>query len=90
MTFRTICFYDSSNIKKVGYHPEKRVLRIEFSSGQTYEYADVPPEIPQGLLVSESPGSYFSTHVRPHFKTVKMSAPNGMDPAAPIEVLEAS
>lgn len=54
---------ESSMLRAVGYDPEKRTLEVEFTSGQIYEYYDVPPEIHAGLLRAESLGQYFHAHI---------------------------
>ena len=55
---------ESSMLQEVGYDPERRVLEVEFASGEVYDYYDVPPEVYDGLLRAESPGQYFRDHVR--------------------------
>ncbi len=55
---------ESGMLREVGYDPEKRVLVVEFTSGQVYEYYDVPPEVYDGLIRAESHGEYFRAHVR--------------------------
>lgn len=57
-------FVESSLIQAVGYTPERRLLEIAFTSGRAYWYADVPPEVVQGLLAAESKGEYFLAHIR--------------------------
>jgi hypothetical protein len=52
---------ESSVIGAVGY---TRVLEIEFESGRIYQYFDVPEEVFEGMLSSDSKGRYFNTHVR--------------------------
>jgi KTSC domain-containing protein len=54
----------SSNIKSIGYDPEKQELHVEFGSGQVYAYANVPPEKHQALLAAESIGQHFARHIR--------------------------
>lgn len=55
---------ESSMIHAVGYDKEKRILEIVFNTGRTYQYADVPPEIYEGLLNAESKGRYFLGNIR--------------------------
>jgi hypothetical protein len=54
----------SSNLKSVGYDAEKQELHVEFSSGQVYVYANVPPEKHEALLAAESIGKHFGQHIR--------------------------
>ncbi len=58
---------ESGMLREVGYDPEKRVLEVEFASGQVYEYVDVPPEVYSELLRAESHGQYFHAHIRDVF-----------------------
>ncbi len=54
----------SSALRSVGYDQEQRVLEIEFTSGEVYQYFDVPPEVYRGLMAAESHGRYFHQHMR--------------------------
>jgi KTSC domain len=49
---------ESSMLQAVGYDPETRILEVVFSSGQTYYYKDVPPEVHQELMAADSKGQY--------------------------------
>ena len=57
----------SSNIKAIGYNAVKKELHIQFSSGSTYAYHGVTPELHAALLNAESIGSHFARHIRPKF-----------------------
>ena len=54
----------SSALQSVGYDQEQRVLEIEFTGGEVYQYFDVPAEVYRGLMKAESHGRYFHQHVR--------------------------
>jgi hypothetical protein len=59
----------SSQIDAVGYDPGTRTLVVKFHAGglgkqAVYSYADVPPELGNGLIAAASPGSYFHRHIR--------------------------
>lgn len=60
---------ESSMIHAVGYDKEKRLLEIIFNSGGIYQYADVPPEVYEGLLNAESKGHYFLGNIRDAFQS---------------------
>jgi hypothetical protein len=53
----------SSNISSAGYDEETKTLRVTFTSGKTYEYADVPKQIYEGLFSATSAGKFFRTNV---------------------------
>jgi hypothetical protein len=47
----------SSTVTGAGYDAASRVLRVVFA-GSTYDYADVEPEVFEGLANAPSPGRY--------------------------------
>ena len=55
---------ESSNIEAVGYDQEEQELIIEFKSGRTYIYFDVPFDVYTGLMDAESKGKYFHKNIR--------------------------
>ena len=61
----------SSNLKAVGYNPAKQVLYVEFNSGSTYAYLDVPEKRALGLISAESKGSYFAEFIKDAYSFVK-------------------
>lgn len=57
----------SSNIDKVDYDPKTKTLTVEFKSGQTYHFDDVPQEAHIALLAAPSIGKHFHAHVKNKF-----------------------
>lgn len=55
---------DSSVIRATGY---AYVLEIEFQGGRVYQYFDVPQDVYQGFLTSDSKGKYFNAQIRGKF-----------------------
>ena len=55
---------ESSVIRAVGH---TRVLEVEFESGRVYQYYDVPENIYNEILASDSKGRYFNQHIRGKF-----------------------
>lgn len=55
---------ESSVIRAIGH---TRVLEIEFESGRVYQYYDVPEDIYNAMLNSDSKGRYFNQHIRGKF-----------------------
>ena len=43
----------------IGYDPARRILEIEFQSGEVYQYLDVPQDVHHALLAAPSKGRYF-------------------------------
>ena len=55
---------ESEALYSVGYEPRRRVLEVEFHSGEIYRYFDVPPELHVGLMRADSKGQYFADYIR--------------------------
>jgi hypothetical protein len=64
----------SSNIAAVGYDESSRTLRVQFTSGRTYDYADVPPGLAVELLSALSIGSFFAREIRAHYQGTPVAA----------------
>jgi hypothetical protein len=60
---------ESTAIESVGYDPATAVLEVEFTSGEVYRYFAVPPSVHHALVEADSPGHYFSEHVRDVYPT---------------------
>lgn len=56
----------SSSIQGVEMHGF--TLTIQFKSGKSYQYEDVPLDVQQGLINAKSAGKYFATEIRPVFE----------------------
>jgi hypothetical protein len=54
----------STMIASAGYDALTRILEIEFRSGATYEYADVPETEYDELLASPSKGAFFRQRIQ--------------------------
>lgn len=54
----------SSNLEAVGYCPDRRCLKVRFTSGATYRYLDVPPEVVEAFLAAPSLGKAFAADIR--------------------------
>ncbi len=60
----------SSNIKAIGYSGV--TLRVEFKSGGNYEYLDVPKDIFDGIMKSDSKGGYLAAEIKGTYKFRKV------------------
>lgn len=54
----------SSRILKMSYIKSKKLLTINFNSGATYEYYDVPMEVIDGIIQADSLGKYFDKNIK--------------------------
>ena len=50
---------NSSMMTHVEYDKSARELQITFTSGKTYAYVDVPPQVYRDLLKASSKGRFF-------------------------------
>lgn len=67
MALDTTTFAGSSNLASGSYDDETQELTVEFRSGETYAYRNVPQGIWAGLKGAGSAGSYFHRQVRSRF-----------------------
>ena len=58
----------STAIRNYCYDTGAQCLAIQFVSGQTYSYFDVPPYVAWGLDRALSKGRYFQDHIRDRFR----------------------
>jgi hypothetical protein len=58
----------SSNIARLKYDPDTAVLSIEFRSGKTYKYADVPYDIFNAFISAPSAGKFFNSTIKGVYK----------------------
>lgn len=63
----------SSNIKAVGYDPKSKTLEVEFNSGSTYQYFEVPASIYNDFMDASSLGSFFAESIKNKFNYEKVS-----------------
>jgi len=61
----------SSNINSIGYDRQSRVLEVEFSSGDVYQYFDVPEHLYNILIGTSSKGQFLNEHIKYNFRYQK-------------------
>jgi hypothetical protein len=59
---------NSSSIAATGYSPERRILRVRFVGGGTYDYFPVPAGIFEQFLEAPSKGQFVNWQVKPRFR----------------------
>ncbi len=62
---------DSSAIASVGYSPDREELEVEFTSGNVYQYFDVPREVYEDLLQARSKGRFFGSFIRGQYDSAR-------------------
>jgi KTSC domain len=75
----------SGKLKTAGYDESARVMEIEFTNGDVYEYKGVSREIYRQLMASPSPSSFFDDKIDEQFsgkrlgKSTKSAAGDAFD-----------
>lgn len=62
----------SSNIEALGYDADSQTLEVEFRSGATYQYFDVPERIFEEFRDANSPGGYLAAHIKGFYRYSKV------------------
>lgn len=57
----------SSNIAAIGYDAETQVLTVQFHSGRSYNYANVPETEHLAFLDASSKGQFFNAHIKDQY-----------------------
>ncbi len=57
----------SSMMRSVGYDPTSETLEVEFNSGAVWQYREVPQEVYEQLISSDSLGSYFRQLIKDQY-----------------------
>jgi len=63
----------SSNIRSIGYDSQTAILEVEFTSGDVYQYFNVPEHIYQQFLRASSHGQFFNDNIRYNYRYQKVS-----------------
>jgi hypothetical protein len=58
----------SSNIARLKYNPDTAELDVEFRSGKTYRYSDVPYDIFNAFVAAPSAGKFLNSTIRGVYK----------------------
>lgn len=58
---------NSSLIKAVGYNRVTHTLRVEFLTGKTYDYKDVPEVVYLKLARAASPGEEYNKNIKNNY-----------------------
>ena len=54
----------SSNIVSIGYDETNLILEVEFKGGSVYKYLDVPIDVFNNFMESDSKGSFFHRNIK--------------------------
>lgn len=64
---------DSTTIAKRGYDSTRKVLHVEFKSGDVYRYEDVPPDVAHAFMNAQSAGRHFHANIRHQYAGKKIT-----------------
>ena len=62
----------SSTLERVAYDRSSMTLTIEFKSGMTYQYFDVPEHVFNELLSAGSAGQYLAQNIKSSYRYARM------------------
>jgi len=57
----------SSTLRAAGYNIDYKTLEIEFTSGEIYQYFNVPHSHYIGLMQAASHGEFFNRYIKDNF-----------------------
>jgi hypothetical protein len=58
---------NSSALAAASYDDEAKTLELEFTSGRSYLYSQVPPEVFDDLVAAPSAGKFFNDFIKDIF-----------------------
>lgn len=63
----------SSNIRSIGYDRQLGTLEVEFTSGDIYQYFNVPDHLYRQFFQASSPGQFLNDNIRYSYRYQKIS-----------------
>lgn len=64
---------ESKLLLSIAYDANQHILYVRFCSGDVYRYFDCPDEMHRQLLLAESKGQFFLSHIRNCFRYERMA-----------------
>lgn len=62
----------SSNILSIGYNSQLAILEVEFTSGDVYQYFNVPEHLHHGLMNASSKGQFLNDYIKYSYRYQKI------------------
>jgi len=59
---------NSSQIAEIRYNTESKTLEVDFKTGKTYEYYEVPKDVFEDVRLAESAGKFFNSYIKSNFQ----------------------
>jgi len=63
---------ESSNILRFGYEADSQVLCVEFKSGGTYQYYDVPEGVFEQMKAAQSKGQFLARGIKGRYRYARI------------------
>jgi len=63
---------NSSNIQSIGYDARSAVLEVEFTSGDIYQYFNVPEHLYQQFMQTSSHGQFLDNYIKYNYRYQKV------------------
>jgi len=64
----------SEMIKSIGFEAAENILKITFTNGVVFTYADVPRKVYEKFAKAESKGKFFHAEIKNNYKGTKLEA----------------
>lgn len=65
---------NSSKLRSVGYDEHARVLEVEMSNGQVYQYTGVYPEVYRRFMAAPNPTSFFDDKIAEEYSSKRVGS----------------
>ena len=62
----------SSNVRSIGYESQSSILEVEFTSGDIYQYFDVPKHLHYELMRAPSKGQFLNDYIKHSYRYQKI------------------
>jgi hypothetical protein len=63
---------NSSRLRAVGYDEKTRVLEVEMSNGQVFQYTGVYPEVHRRFMAAPNPTSFFDDKIAEEYSSKRV------------------
>lgn len=62
----------SSNIRSIGYDSSTQTLEVEFTSGELYQYSNVPSNVHDALMRAPSQGRFLNDQIKGRYRYTRL------------------
>lgn len=65
-------YVTSSNIRSIGYDQQSEVLEVEFTSGDIYQYFNIPDHLYGAFMHASSYGQFLNDNIKYNYRYMKV------------------